>query len=58
MDDLKLYGKDNDKLKCLLCIVKKVFWDGIGMEFGLSKCTNGYIQERETDKLEFSHVTC
>ena len=39
MDDLKLYAKDDSELERLLRIVKR-FSDDIGMELGLSKCTN------------------
>ena len=37
MDDLKLYGKDDNEIEGLLKIVKG-FSDDIGMEFGLDKC--------------------
>ena len=37
MDDLKLYGKDDNQIEGLLGTVK-IFSDDIGMEFGLDKC--------------------
>lgn len=66
MDDLKLFGKNNDELSSLVSTVKK-FSDDILMEFGLEKCakasfvkgnmvltSNIYIGEREEIKdLEF-----
>ena len=42
MDDLKLLVKNDQQLQGLLKIVKQ-FSDDIRMEFGLDKCTNGYI---------------
>ena len=43
MDDLKLYAKVDSELGKLLRIVKG-FSDGIGMEFGLSKCAKATFQ--------------
>ena len=37
MDDLKLYGKNDEQLQGLVEIVKRIS-DDIGMEFGLDKC--------------------
>ena len=37
MDDLKLYGKRENEIKELLCMVD-VFNQDIGMEFGIKKC--------------------
>ena len=44
MDDLKLYGKDNNELEGLLRTVK-AFSDDNGMEFGLEKCAKATFQK-------------
>ena len=43
MNDLKLYGKNNDKSEELLKTVK-AFSDDIGMEFWLDKCAKASFQ--------------
>ena len=37
MDDLKLFGKSDDQIDCLVQTMF-TFSEGIGMEFGLKKC--------------------
>ena len=39
MDELKLYGKNDEELEGLLSAVK-AFSDNIGIEVGLNKCSN------------------
>ena len=52
MDDLKLYGKDDEEFDRLLCTVKK-FSDDIGMDFGLDKCAKAtFIRGRLTSTNE------
>ena len=49
MDDVKLYAKDDYKLKGLLRIVKG-FSDDIGMEVGLSKCAEATFKRGKLEK--------
>ena len=49
MDDVKLYAKDDYKLKGLLRIVKG-FSDDIGMEVGLSKCAKATFKRGKLEK--------
>ena len=37
MDDLKLYGSNDNEIDCLVKVVKIVSGD-IGMQFGFDKC--------------------
>jgi len=49
MDDLKLYGKDDNQIEGLLKIVKG-FSDDIGMEFGLDKCAKATFKRGKLEK--------
>ena len=51
MDDLKLYGKDDNEIEGLLKIVKG-FSDDIGMEFGLDKCATATFRRGRLTKKE------
>ena len=59
MDDLKLYGKDDNEIEGLLRIVKG-FSDDIGMEFGLDKCAKATFRKgklRKKDNIILNDVT-
>ena len=54
MDDLKLYGTRDNKLKGLISTVKKVS-DDFQMEFGLDKCVKGTLREARKYQLKASY---
>ena len=55
MDDLKLFGKDDNDLEGLLQTVKK-FSDDTGMSFGQDKCTEAtFKREKLTGATSVEH---
>ena len=54
MDDLKLFGKSEDKIDSLVQTVE-LFSEDTGMEFGLKKC--GVLLMKRGKKVRFDGIT-